>query len=234
MKKVMKKLKNIFRKMASPLILILTIFLIILVISCSFLYKKGIEADYKNEELEKKLEELGQKQIQVDAIREEVKQISKFCAYEYNYTEVMTFSDQNEFKGIKIPLTGNNFIATIEGKMNIGIDGEKVEFIEIKDPDGKIVQVNLLIPKSEILDNYTDPESLEIYDERSNIFNPVNVTDYNNLLVKAQNTQKEKVQESDVLQKSDDTVWYLLKTYFQAAYGNDVKIECDYLDEKSE
>ena len=60
-----------------------------------------------------------------------------------------------------------------------------------------------MVPHSEVLDNYTITDSLKIYDERSNIFNPVKVEDYNNLRAEAEQKEAEKVQGSDILQKSD-------------------------------
>ena len=171
-------------------------------------------------ELEAKLEEMERKQIATDAIKEEIKQISKYSAYEFDYTSILCFSDQSKLLGIKIPLTGSQFIATLDGKMNIGID------------EGRVTQVTLMVPHSEVLDNYTITDSLKIYDERSNIFNPVKVEDYNNLRAEAEQKEAEKVQGSDILHKSDESVKYLLMSHFQAVYGDGVEIRYEYLEEK--
>lgn len=213
----------------APIIIVL-----VLIIICGVSIRSGIIKSYENKELKEKIEEMERKRMAADSIREEVKKISRYTAYEFNYTQVIMFSDQNEFKGIKIPLTGNQFIATIDGKMNIGIDGEKVEFEEAPDSEGEVARVKLLVPHSEILDNYTIQESLEIYDETSNIFNPVKVSDYSELLVEAENKQEKKVREGDVLQKSDEAVKNLLISYFEALYGEEVEIEYEYLGEEEQ
>lgn len=218
-----------FLRKGAPIIIVL-----ILIIICGVSIRSGIIKSYENKELKEKIEEMERKRMAVDSIREEVKKISRYTAYEFNYTQVIMFSDQNEFKGIKIPLTGNQFIATIDGKMNIGIDGEKVEFEEVPDSEGEVARVKLLVPHSEILDNYTIQESLEIYDETSNIFNPVKVSDYSELLVEAENKQEKKVREGDVLQKSDEAVKNLLISYFEALYGEEVEIEYEYLGEEEQ
>lgn len=189
----------------------------------------GKEGEIK--ELEAKIAEMERKQIATDSIREEIKQISKYSAYEFSYTSILCFSDQNKLLGIKIPLTGSKFIATLDGKINIGIDGEKIQFTETKDSEGRVTEVTLMVPHSEILDNYTITDSLEIYDEKSNIFNPVKVEDYNNLRAEAEKKEAEKVQGSDVLQKSDESVKYLLMSHFQAVYGDGVEIRYEYLEE---
>ena len=219
-------------KISSTLIKVLILAVLILI--CVFSMKSCINKNDENKELKNKLEEMERKRMEVDSIREEVRKISEYTAYEFDYTEVIHFSDKNKFYGIEIPLTGNNFFATIDGKMNIGIDGEKVTFNEIKDSEGNVTQIELFVPHSEILDNYTIQDSLEIYDEKNNIFNPVKVEDYSKLIVEAEEKEEKKVLESDIIEKSDEAVNYLLTTYFKAIYGEDVDIKYEYLDNEKE
>lgn len=218
------------KKLSRKFILIIAV--VILTVICGISIRSVIIRGQENKALKKQLEEMERKRMEVETIREEVKKISQYTAYEVNYTQIIQFSDQNEFQGIKIPLTGNSFIATIDGKMNIGIDGEKIEFQENTDAESSIVQIELKVPHSKILDNYTIQESLEIYDEKNNIFNPVKVSDYNELLIEAENKEERKIQESDVLQKSDESVRYLLTSYFEALYGEGVEIKYEYLEEQ--
>lgn len=207
---------------------------IFLIFLCIFQAKRGVKRDYENEELKKKIEKMEQKRIQSEAVKEEVKQISKYLTYELIYTEVIRFSDQNEFRGIKIPLTGSYFIASIDGKANIGIDGDRIQFSEITDAEGRVVQVKLSVPHSEILDNYTDHSTLKILDEQNNIFNPIRPEEYNELLIEAERQEERKILKSDILQKSDQTIRYLLTSHFQAVYGDGVEIKYAYVSGKAE
>lgn len=206
------------------------ILVVILVVICVGLMRSRSIKAQENKELLQKIEEMENKKVEVEAIREEVKQISKYSTYEFSYTSVMCHSDQSDFKGFKIPLTDNKLIATIEGKMNIGIDGEKITFSEISDAQGKVIRVELKVPHSEILDNYTIQDTLKIYDEKNNIFNPVKVEDYNELVIKAEADEREKVLGSDILQKADDTIKYLLISFFRTAYGENVEIQFEYFE----
>lgn len=206
--------------------------IIVIILGCASisLAKKTAIQGKEMKDLRDKIEEMENRQIEVDSIREEVKQISKYSAYEFQYTSVICFSDSNKFMGFNIPLTGNNFIATIDEQMNIGIDGDNISFSEIKNSEGRVTQVELSVPHSQILDNYTIQDSLEIYDEKNNIFNPVKVNDYTQLIVEAESQEEEKVLNSDILQKSDETIKYLLTSHFQAVYGDSVKIQYEYLE----
>lgn len=232
MKDTNKKIMTLLKK--NKYMITAVIFLIFLLAVCVFLIRRTIVQSHEVGELKNKITEMESRQIEVDSIREEVKQISKYSAYEFQYTSVICFSDKNQFMGIKIPLTGNSFIATIDGKINIGIDGEQVRFDEKTNSEGKVTRVVLTVPHSEILANYTIQESLEIYDEKNNVFNPVKIEDYNDLIIEAEVQEKEKVLQSDLIQKSDDTIRYLLTSHFQAVYGKNVEIEYKFLNEKNQ
>ncbi len=223
----MKKIKKYF-KIAQILIPAL------LVIICVFLLQSRRFQKNEIKELSEKLEEMERSQLELDTIREEVKQISQYSVMEYSYTSIVRISDKKTINGIEIPLTENMLIATVDGKMNIGINGDDVGFTERKDADGKVTEVRLTIPHAEIQDNYTEAESFKIYDERHNIFNPVKVADYNDKVVEAQEKEKQKVQESDMLGRADERIKYLLSAHFQALYGNSVKITCEFFEKKSE
>lgn len=133
--------------------------------------------------------------------------------------------------GMEIPLTGNFFIAAIDGKMNIGIDAENVKISTETDEEEHVKQVTVTLPHSEILDNYTMQDSLKIYDQKNNIFNPVEVADYSELLTQAEEKEEQKVLKGDFLQKSDESVKILLTSYLQAVYGKNVEIIYEYQEQ---
>lgn len=203
---------------------------VILILLCAFLVQDKRIQKNKIKELSDKIEEMEKKQLQVGTIREELRKVSKYSAYEFGYTSIIKFSDKNKFLGFDIPLTGNFFIATVDGKMNIGINAENMDLSTSTDGEGNVTQVALTVPHSEILDNYTIQETLEIYDERKNIFNPVEVGDYNQLIIEAEEKEEQKVLEGDILQKSDEALKNLLISHLQALLGNDVEIQYEYLE----
>ncbi len=220
-KKIKKRLKFV------PIIVFL-----ILIFVCGLLIQNRKIQKNEIKDLKEKIEEMEQNHIQVDSIREELSKVSKYSAYEFNYTSVIRVSDKNQFMGVDIPLTGNFFIATVDGKMNIGMNAENLEINTSTDKEGNITQVALSVPHSEILDNYTIQESLEIHDERNNIFNPIKVTDYNELIIEAEEKERQKALKSDVLEKSDESIKNLLTCHLQAMFGDKVEIKYEYLGEE--
>ena len=208
--------------------------LVVLIFACTLLVKDSRKKNAELKELKATIEEMEKKRIQTDIIREEVKQISKYSAYENNYTSILFYSEANQIFGMDIPLTENRLIATIDGKMNIGIDGEQVDFSTKTDAEGNVTEVNISLPHSEILDNYTDQETLQIYDEKKNIFNPVKVEDYSGLIVDSEKKEEEKVLRSDLLERSDERIQKLLSSYLQGVYGEDVTIHFEYTEAETE
>lgn len=215
----------------NPILIVIGIVLVILFVFCLSLIKDRKSNLEEVKALENKLAELERKKIETDAVKEEIKQISRYAAYEFTYTSVLMYSDRNKFMGMNIPLTENNFVATIDGKINIGIHGEDVKFIENTNSEGNVTGINIFVPHSRILDNYTIQESLEIFDEKNNIFNPVRPEDYNELLVEAARQEEAKILKSDILKKSDETIKYLLISHFEAVYGDGVEIKYTLTDD---
>ena len=205
---------------------------IILIVACAVLALIVIGLIKKVIILDDKLDEMKKQQMSTDAIREELKEVSKYSAYEFNYTSILYFSDNNKIKNIDIPFTNTEYIATIDGKMNIGIKSDLVDFQEKRNSKGEVEQVTIVIPHSTILDNSTDSETLKEYDYDKNVFNPVKPDEYNELRVQAEKKEEEKVEKSDILQKSDERIEHLMKSHFQAVYGNDVEIIIEYLVEE--
>ena len=219
-------IKKFGDKVKSYMVLAGAAAILILVIVCSVQINKNNKDRVK--ELEDTIAKMEREQMSTDTIREEVKQISKYSAYEFDYTSIIYHSDKNSFMGMDIPLTGNSFIATIDGKMNIGIDAENMQISQETDEDGSVKQVTITVPHSQILDNYTMQDSLKIYDQKNNIFNPVEVADYSELLTEAEEKEEQKVLKGDLLQKSDESVKFLLTSHLQAVYGQNVEIIFEY------
>ncbi len=73
----------------------------------------------------------------------------------------------------KIPLTKHEYLFTIDGIIKAGYDFSKIEYSI--DHDRKIIQISL--PECIILSNELDLDSVQVYDIKNNVFNPIKVTD---------------------------------------------------------
>lgn len=210
------------------------IFAVVVILICIVVCSISVRTWKKNIILQNTLEEMKKEQISTDAIREELKEISKYSAYEFDYTSILYYSDPNKIKNMDIPFTTTTYIATIEGTMNIGIEGDYVDFSTEKNENGDITKITVKLPKSRILDNYTDSSTLREYEYKKGAFNPIEPSEVTALRTNAENKEAAKVNSSDILQKSDDRIEHLLKSNIRAFLGEDVEIVLEYIDTPNE
>lgn len=218
------RLKTLKKRKGFIIFGVITILLGVVLINVSlYMWKETILL--KNE-----LDELKKEQVSTDAIREELKEISKYSAYEFDYTSILYYSDPNKIMNVDIPFTNTTYIATIEGKMNIGIEGECVDFFFKKGKEGNIVKITVQLPHSSILDNYTDSETLKEYEYNKGVFNPIQPSEVTVLRSKAEKKEENKVNNSNILKKSDERIEHLLKSNLRAFCGEDVEVVLEYID----
>ena len=164
-----------------------------------------------------------------DSIREEIVPVAELVAYEYNFTQILYFSDSNVFQGIEIPLTKNTYIATIDGTAYIGVDTERIECDTETGADGTLSCVTVKLPHSTIYDVAIDHDSLQKYEEKRGLFNPITTDDYNSLLAKAEKAQEQKVIEGGLLERSDERVEKILSDHIKSVYGEDIEVVFEYV-----
>ena len=97
--------------------------------------------------------------------------ISELASVTYSYTNMAQFRNSSEFYGMKVPFTTKSFILTYDGVIKAGVDLSAAE-IRVS---GTAVTVKL--PEAAILSHEIDEDSVEVFDEKTSIFNPFTVED---------------------------------------------------------
>lgn len=114
----------------------------------------------------------GEPVITTDLISQRLDAISELATVEYHYTNMGKFENQVDFYGWKVPLTKKSFIVSYDGIIKAGVDLAEVQV----DVSGSTVTVTL--PEAQVLSHEIDEESIQIFDETKNIFNPLQISDY--------------------------------------------------------
>lgn len=112
-------------------------------------------------------------EITEDLISSRIEEISQLVSVEYHYTKVGKYEDRIDFYGWQVPLTMKRFIISYDGTIWAGVDLQRAA-VKIDD-DGS---VEVTLPEAEILAHEQDLDSITVFDETKNIFNPVQITDY--------------------------------------------------------
>ena len=166
------------------------------------------------------------------SVREEILPVAKLATYEYNFTQIIHHASTNNDNWFKIdlPFSDNKFIATIEGIATIAVDAEQMEVDPVFEGD-KLAKVSIKLPHSQLQQPIAlDNGSLQVYEQRDGFFNPVTLDDYNGLLELTQEEQAAKVQESGLLEQSDERLQELITHQVRSIYGEDVQIDFSFIE----
>lgn len=136
--------------------------------------------------------------ITSDLLASQIEDISELATIEYNYTNMGKFENTSTFYGYEIPFTTKSFIVSYDGIIKAGIDMNEVSIKVSR----RIITVT--VPEAEILSHEIDEDSLQIFDESSNIFNQITIEDYNTFSADQKETMEEKVIEKGLLSEAQD------------------------------
>ena len=135
-----------------------------------------------------------------ELIGQQLRAVEELVSLEYNYTNVGRFEDQVDFYGWKVPFTSKKFIVAYDGCVKAGVDLAEAE-IHVN-PEKKEVSVTL--PRSQILSHEIPEESIEVFDETKNIFNPISIKDYTGFTKDQKNEVEVKILSEGFLESADE------------------------------
>ena len=107
--------------------------------------------------------------VQIDAVvlQNQLTEIRELATVTYAYTNMAQFESSNDFYGVKVPFTTKSFILTYDGTIKAGVDLDGAEV----NVSGTAVTITL--PEARILSHGIDEDSVEVFDEKTSIFNPL-------------------------------------------------------------
>ena len=164
--------------------------------------------------------------ITATGLTQQLQEIEELATMSYNYTKVGKFSDNLKFNDLDIPLTQKSFLITYNGKLKAGI---KMDKIKTSIENNTIV---VSIPEIEILSNEIDENSIEVYDETKNVFNPISISDYTAFAKKQKETVAEEAIENGLLSEAATKTQSTIKKYLNAIPGisDSYEIEVKFLE----
>lgn len=129
-------------------------------------------------------------------VEHQLQQISQLATTRYAYTNMGQFEQSSDFYGLKIPFTTKRFIVAYDGVITAGVELDRATVAV----DERTVRV--VLPPARILSHEIDQDSLEVFDETKNIFNPITIQDYNGFQADQKGALEEKALESGLLEQA--------------------------------
>lgn len=152
-------------------------------------------------------------------IENQLEEISELSTLSYHYKDFGKFSDAKIFNDIKIPFTTSEFIVSFEGDIKAGI---KMSGIEVKKTAGGFL---VTLPDAEIFSHEIHTDTAKVLDEKTSMFNPVKVSDYNGFY----NSQKDRIEKEaldrGLLENARESGVKLVKNILSEFETEEIKID---------
>ena len=128
--------------------------------------------------------------ITSDLLSQELQGVQELVSVEYHYTNMGKFENQVDFYGWKVPFTTKSFLISYDGVVKAGVDLSAAD-VKVNEA-AKTVTVTL--PEGAIVSHEIPEDSIQVFDETKNIFNPITIEDYTSFT----QDQKASVEEEAV------------------------------------
>mgnify|MGYP001467968954 CR=1 FL=1 len=147
-----------------------------------------------------------------------ISHIQELSTVKYNYTGVIGYKDAKKFFNINIPLTEKFFLVKYNGYLKAGVDFDKI-LVDVDDD-----KVRVSIPRARIFDIVIDENSITVYNESDNAFNPIKISDYNQALAKEKETMRRDAIKQGILKDANQHAELAIKSILKEMGFNDVDI----------
>ena len=146
--------------------------------------------------------------IVLDEIYKEINNIGELATVEYLFTDTAVFSDSKQIKNWNIPFTEKSFTVRWDGRIKAGIDITGVS-IEVNE-EAKNIIVN--VPAATILSYEIFTDSVEVFDEKNNVFNPISIEDKVEVDAKSEDAMRERAIDNGLLEKAQENAENILRS----------------------
>ncbi|MCL2805032.1 MAG: DUF4230 domain-containing protein [Treponema sp.] len=132
--------------------------------------------------------------INITSTIKQILPVSEYVSIVYHYTDVITHSDAIPFFNWgNIPFTEKKSIYTIDGTVKLGFNGEKINIKHSRDT------ITIQMPAIEIISHEIFPDTFNLYDEKSGLFNRYTLTDAYSLQLVQRLEREKKINENENL-----------------------------------
>ena len=138
--------------------------------------------------------------------------IAQLSVEEYVFSDVGRFDQEGlEVLGVRVPFTGRNFLVTYDGRVTAGI--KDASLIDVQLADG---EVNVQLPRVEVLESHIDADSVKVYDQTMNPINQLRVEDVTGFIADREADAREKAIASGLLDRAGQHAEELVRAHVAA------------------
>jgi len=166
---------------------------------------------------EEKLVEV-EKEITAEMVQDGLRQIGLLSTEEYYFTIVTNYSSVKSLFNHDIGITESSYVASYDGVVTAGVDFS--EITALKDDESRTVTV--VLPGARIQHIDIDPESFRLYSEKSGLWNPISVADFNDSLVELERGAEEMAAERGILERAAENAENVIRNFISGLIDTSV------------
>lgn len=143
-------------------------------------------------------------------------EINELAVVSYHYTNMSQFESSSDFYGVKLPFTTKKFILTYDGEIKAGVKLSEASLEVVGN------EATVRLPAAVILSHEIDENSVEVFDEKTSIFNPFTVEDFTAFQADQKIVMEGKALDNGLLdnatEKAKESVYLLLTAVMPEGY----------------
>jgi len=145
--------------------------------------------------------------VNVSNLQQQILSIGELATLQYDYTNVVELKNSRQIKGWDVPLTQKTFIVVLDGTMKIGID---TSGIAVDAPENSQT-ISVTIPKAKILSHEIHEDTLKVLNQKSGLFNTVQIEDYTTLAASEKKAMEDKASSGDMFIRAENDAVKMLQ-----------------------
>ena len=155
--------------------------------------------------------------ITSDLLGQQLQDAQELVSVKYLYTNMGKFENQVDFYGWKVPFTTKSFLVSYDGVIKAGVDMSQVNLSV--DEGEKAITITL--PAGTILSHEIKLDSIQVFDETTNIFNPITIQNYTDFTADQKGAMEEHAIENGLLTAAEDQAGAAIRSLFSTLPGID-------------
>ena len=159
-----------------------------------------------------------EKEISSEVISDGLNDMGTLITEEYYFTDAISFTSVKQIFNINLGITETSYLGTYDGVVTAGIDFSEISVI--KDDDN--LKIFVTVPEASIINIDIDPESFQLFSEKSGVGNPVSVEDFNTSLVELEDTVSAKAIERGILDRANENAEKLIRNFIGSLADLDI------------
>lgn len=161
-------------------------------------------------------------EIDLKLLESEILSIGELATTEYLFTNAARFSDAKGESGLAIWVTEKAFVVRWDGAVKAGINLELVD-IKVNEEDKRIA---VFVPQAEVLSYEVFTDTVEVLDEKNNLFNPISIEDKTKFDAATEQEMIQRAIDNCLLEKAQENAERILRELLltNEAIGNAYEI----------